>query len=764
MNFYKNKYIKYKHKYLELIGGNNSLDTETNSALLSLNNKNHELYLKIQKIKTEKYIPPIKTEKYIPPQVREKLQLEAKQIEEHMKYMGLTGWDLKDVKKLQLPSRDININNKTMGKYIWDVDSQIMEHLKTFSEVTGSIITYYANIPSLKFVPIKDLPEGVINQVQKLIKLSYPTKKNEDEYPKEYPYNRLNLLQKNLSKGYYYEYSKEIVDNNSIASQELFKKIQQKKPHDTFKKLNALILNSERTCSNAHNVQGNTIKTKPYEPVLFEDLFIGKDSEDLDFTFKDNKQLLYTSTPHISKYFNNSKIIVSPFLQPNLTMGLLSYNTKTNKAITQCIFKHSPLVFPLRIVLYLSLSAITYINLYENIKHYNYIGFFLIRLSNETENIITSEKCRIHYENYDTQFPESKEPYWVIFVFQNKKLVTNKHAEYEFINYRCNRVDRGTIMEQKKVIYTEIEQLICMYANNDLEFYILLLINNNSIKKSTTDSCQTFFEQFKGYKKEKISPEICLISNFHHTFIKLLNKYFILPYTVYNNEQHITEENYKYNEQQILICKKQSIEELLNNIKLFKGIQMRLLFQYILYLLNDYTLSLENIEYILLYEKDIKNYSNILKYYNTYIELLNIEIQLITHNDIKYIEIKSKELTYGLFPCYFDWSSNNELYDDIEDDMEIERRSLLKIINSVNKDAVKLLLNKLYVKEQLFIKYGKMKEEKKKVFKRTTCIEKECVQFLNDSYRDKYMLNLFSDNTIKTENMENLLNIDEYLG
>lgn len=766
MNNYKYKYLKYKNKYNNLKGGNDSLDNETKQALLiSLDNNLDQLYvnlyLSIQKIKQEQYI------NFQPVQKKQKssyvVQQEQK-ISDYLKFMGIPGWDDEREKKLQLPSRDINIDNKTIGKYIWDVDEQIIEHLKQH-KVNDE---YYKDIPSLKFISMEEISENIKSEVQQLIKLSYPTKKTEDEYPQTYPYNRLNLLQKNIAKGYYYDYSKEIVDYNSQESLKLFKQVQEKKPKDLIKKLNALFLNYQRTCEHAHLIQGNTMKTKPYEPLLFENLFIGK-SEDLDMTEKDNKQLLYTSTPHISKYFNNSKIIASPFLQPDLSMGLLSYNTKTNKAITQCIFTHSPLVFPLRIVLFLSLLSITFINLYENIKNYNYIGFFLIRLSNNIENIITDDICKIHYDNNDTQFPNSKENYWVIFVFQKKRPTLNKHAQYEFINYRCNRVDRGTIIEQKKVIYTEIEQLICMYSNNQLEFYILLLFNKNMIKKSSTDSCKTFFDQFKEFNKTKemidntkIPPNICLISNLHHTFLKLLNDNLILPYTVYNYDSNITEPNYKYNEQHIFICKKQSIEELFNKIINFRETQKGILLGYIYYLLNNYKLSLEDIEYIILFEKTIKNYDLILKYYNIYIELLNTEINLINLTNLNYIEIKSRELIYGLFPCYFDWSPNNELYDDIEDELEIERHRLYKKINTENKDNIKLLLKKLYIKERLCIKYGKMNEKKKEIFKKTTCIEKKCVQFLNDSYRDQYMSSMFTDNIFQTENKD-ILDINEIL-
>lgn len=788
-NNYKYKYLKYKNKYNNLNGGSDSLDAETYKALLSISLDNIvdqsyiNLYLSIQRIKKQqeqqyksqyKQPPIISSNKQIPQQQHQKTtQMPSKPLpksdyvsevkkkaDDYLKYMGIPGWPKS--KKLQLPARDINIDNKTIGKYIWDVDEQIMAHLKQYEKDSQ----YYKDILSLQFMPIAGLSENVKLEVQQLIKLSYPTKKTEAEYPVTYPYNRLNLLQKNIAKGYYYDYSKEIVDHNSQESLKLFEQVQKKKPKDLIKKLNALFLNFQRTCETAHLVQGNTVKTKPYEPLLFENLFIGK-SNDIDMTEKDNKQLLYTSTPHISKYFNNGKVIVSPFLQPDLSMGLLSYNTKTNKAITQCIFTHSPLVFPLRMILFLSLLSITYINLYENIKSYDYIGFFLIRLSNNIENITIDEICKIHYDNNDTQFPDSQENYWVIFVFQKKRPTLNKHAQYEFINYRCNRVDRGTIVEQKKVIYTEIEQLICMYSNNQLDLYILLLFNKNMIKQSRTDSCKTFFEQFTDFNKskEKIDntktpPNLCLISNLHHTFLKLLNDNFILPYTVYNYDSNITDPNYKYNEQHIFISKKQSIEELFDKIINFREMQKSILLEYIYYLLNNHTLLLEDIEYIILFEKSTKHYDLILKYYNIYIELLNIEITLRTMSELKYIEIKSRELTYGLFPCHFDWSSNNELYDNIEDELEIERHRLFKKINKDNKDKIKILLEKLYVKERLCIKYGQMSEKKKAIFKKTTCIEKKCIQFLNDSYRDQYMSSMFTDEFSQNEN---ILDINEFL-
>jgi len=478
MNFYKNKYLKYKQKYLELIGGSIDLDIVTASALQvtfienDVNKDNiTKLYLKLQGIKSRSYnnlkeqkpglesglgqgqveergqgqveergrwqrrgqieergrwrgrgqgqgqvgdrgqgrgrgraraqgnetgynrqapeqeqnpgSEQVQVQKQDKRPVRgpesEKSYFETKQEKdtENFKYMGLPAWGAVDpMKYLPQPSNKIHHNNKTLGHYIWDADPTIMTHLRDHckTESDGKII-YYPDVQNLRFIPKKELPKSVLDDVQELINLCYPTRHNEAD-DDSYPYNRLNLLQKSLAKGYYYDYSREIINNNSIESLRLMKEMQKKRPDNSLKKLKALLLNSERTCSNAHSVQGNTVTTQPYMPVLFEDLFIGISYNSQEESYMDNKQLLYTSTPHISKYFNNNKIIVSPFVQPHLNMGLLSYNTKTNKAITQCIFTHSPLIFPLRIILYLSLLAITYINLYEDIKFYDYIGFF----------------------------------------------------------------------------------------------------------------------------------------------------------------------------------------------------------------------------------------------------------------------------------------------------------------------------------------------------------------------------------------------------
>lgn len=610
-----------------------------------------------------------------------------------LEYMGIIAWnEFGEIKPLKLPSDNINELSKDSGKYIWDTKEWdiILAHLETFKSAT-----YYHQIKSLVFKPISTLNQITVKEVQDLIDISYPFSKEKKEF--EYPYKVFNLLQKNTFKGYYYDYSEEIINNNATLSRKVFESLlEDRTDSDYIKKMYALEQNAKRTCENAYDVEGSkhlnsdgTLDSnKPGKSLLLEDLLIGEN----------NKQLVYMTIPDIYDYYNNNKVIANPFINTRYKLGLTVHNLKTNKAITQCIFQNSTLLFPLRIVLNSNLIYTQFIPVFDDLNEkYKYIGFFIVRLNDDIEVKISLPECEKDYNYNDLHLDKSSERYWVIFVFKKKEPQVNAHFSYEFVNYRCNRVDRGTIMEQKKILYSEIQQLICMYSNDQLQFYIILKIDR-AVQSTYTSNCKTFLDHYIDRNTNKKDLIKCIESNLHFTFLNMLNLNKILYYSV-SGEQHI------------LTSKKLTLDDL-----------------FIEFTRMGYSDQIE-----------IK------------MERLKISrSKFIDNGYIKIIDPTSRE-SYALFPCHFDWSSNEKLIYTLEDLLEIERNRLYELINSSNKADINLLLQKLYFKEKLCIMYGFMNTDKKKIFKNTTCIKKECIQYLNTNHKDTYVLDQFSTTKLKQE-------------
>ena len=285
----------------------------------------------------------------------------------NLKYMGLSGVDENgNIKKLFYPPTDPNELTKDIGTYIWNIDPQVIEHVKKY-EIKDKELLYYLDdkpIPSLKFIAKDNIDIKTINDVQNYIDKSY----SYIDKLSEYPYKLFNIHHRNVYKGYKLDYSKEIVDNIATYSNEILnkdkeykekfklneiKKIKIKNKCNKIKEINnklfdddksfteenkdkyytnigldfnqkqALILSKERRCDNIHKVLGRINKSKKKNKILLQDLLINNKS----------KQLLFGNQPFISKYSNNKKIIIDPFIEKNLELGILSYNKMINKAI-----------------------------------------------------------------------------------------------------------------------------------------------------------------------------------------------------------------------------------------------------------------------------------------------------------------------------------------------------------------------------------------------------------------------------------------------
>ena len=240
-----------------------------------------------------------------------------------------------------------------------------------------------------------------------------------------------------------------------------------------FKQKQTLLKNKERRCDNIHKVFGRIHKDRNKNKILLQDLFIN-----IKLEKNKSKQLLFGNQPFISKYNNNKKIIINPFVEEELELSFLTYNKMINKAVTSCVNNYSDLLFPCRVLINLNLNYNYFDNKANSItnKEYIYIGFFLIRFNDDIGIYIDIEipdQCKKYYNLKNTYFPKSKEKYNIFFIYKKnnwnefdtlkKKLL---YFNYYVINYKCNFVNMGDITEYKRVLYTEIEQLICMNTQN----------------------------------------------------------------------------------------------------------------------------------------------------------------------------------------------------------------------------------------------------------------------------------------------------------
>lgn len=335
----------------------------------------------------------------------------------------------------------------------------------------------------------------------------------------------------------------------------------------------------------------------------------------------------------------------------------------------------------------------------------------------------------------------------------------------------------GEITEYKRVLYSELQQLICMNTKNNAYIYILLKINQKSKIININNQCNYILEL---NNKKKINKH-CIESNFHNSFINLLNLNNISYYSdLYDNnpsinkvyEQHLLISKIKFdsifceltklleNQKKTLlnICRK-----LITNIRSkisnnnqddkYNSPHVGIYGNNVTYKFMTNNLYNDELFDILEYINEIKYKSNDLifkyiekinKYYSIYLELNNITI---TEEPIKinenlihskgYIKIKIDKMDedeyYALIPCHLDWSSNNVELDNLSEEINKIRKELYELLsNTDDEDEIRQINRKirnLYIKERLFIKYGDMPQNKKNIY--DACIEKECIDIID---------------------------------
>jgi hypothetical protein len=293
-------------------------------------------------------------------------------------------------------------------------------------------------------------------------------------------WSKMAVLQKKSISGYNDKISTQILDDFAQYHKNLLSKNNKELDDNKLssKEQDMMTIQSNRTCENIHNYDGQK-ENVPFKPILLQQLLMPNS--------KNEKQMIFSSIDTGKTFKSNNKIIINPW-NSNFELGYYAFNIQINKASASCIIRNSGWLFPLRIIFESHPKRLYYENIFEQIKQPNikYIGFFLIRYILD-ENKINPDINEIHNLKYFKPH-QSKEQYYVLLVFKNINNEKKSVLKYFLLNFRCNYVRWGTVIEWHRFLLYEIRQLMCMKAeNNKINFYLLLKVNEKIINNKHID-------------------------------------------------------------------------------------------------------------------------------------------------------------------------------------------------------------------------------------------------------------------------------------
>jgi len=497
----------------------------------------------------------------------------------------------------QNASTNIKNNFKEFGVYVHTGRDDIKKHLDEEYSEEGKYGKHYGNVPNLTFMPIEGLPDEDEDEVQKLIDICYSFYIDETgeyaswakihAYTREYMYSGYDSGLSKHIVDLYADKAKEELNNN------FFNKIfdEQIKP--------ILEKQSKRTCENIHKIDTRLPKsdqTKNVEKLILE-----------DYLYKDGEKQLLLGGREIWDYQNNPKVLNDPWLFRWAQLGSLVWNLMINKASVKCILDNNPALFPMQIIL----ATSPYFLFFEQVKisdinqkekeNIEYIGYFLVRIKyDQIEDLQKDKNCERLYDYKNDRPPDSKENYFVLFVFKktyniyidetgeykpdeekNKKLlITDK---YILTDFRLQRVHWGNVTRSKRILFIEIQQLMCsLLPNKSMEQKYFYFLSEYTIGKNEpiNSICKTQYEQIhqKYYKKKDNNK--CYELWLHDETRKILNNLnYKLEGTSYNiliSKEEINSLVIKLQERNKLILGKITINNRLSQYKNFNYIDISL--------------------------------------------------------------------------------------------------------------------------------------------------------------------------------------------
>jgi len=514
------------------------------------------------------------------------------------KYYGLYGW-YKD----KIIDRNKNSDTKE-HKYLHNFDIIAFNHLKN-----NWGVSHYNNIDNLKFVAYdsKSLDDDNIF-VQNLIYQKY-IKNYTSKIPDTIPWVDIVEARYAQYRGYSKNFSESITnDNASYAKDKIISMERENIPPSLTKKYQEIFNDIEkylqekynknqlseneleifkaakRTCKNFAAVEGILSTKFPSDVHNFnKQLYIGTVEKILTLDKTDNK-------------------IISPFYIPKklADMHIFAWSVFVNKAMFYCFLNSSTSIAPIYIIIDNTPNSIMYKSAISDINNgtLKYIGFFIVRYSEKIDNpeSIFNKMNKEDKKKYMYKSHETVAPYYILFIYKRhdiKYCVTSVYNMFSIVNFKGNYVQWGDLTDNKRFLYYELRQLMCMQAKNDISLYALLnkstektkyIPRNNNITswwKSSND-----YKGTTGYTNENELHLICCKPSTDYRSLKLMyENYELLEVSLIFNDVYLTDEK---TAGEVYICNKKN-----NKIK---------------YNENDLCIKDDYID--LIYKRDMKTFSH----------------------------------------------------------------------------------------------------------------------------------------------------------
>jgi hypothetical protein len=368
-----------------------------------------------------------------------------------------------------------------------EIKNKILGHLRSFTkyDINKNKI-FYSGIDSFKFQQYKNGTDEDIKDmkiVQEMINKTYFVDKD-DKTDGTVDWLKLNILRRMKKRGYNEEVSNQYIEDFAKMSQEILDKNKDTNFLNDKQKI-ALEKQSKRKCNNYN-------ETPQFEKSDFKKEIEESDIPKFEKTLllehilipKGERQMILGQFYNNVKYYLNPKAIIGPWLS-DFDMGYMSWNMVINKATISCLLNpdhpSSNWLFPMRLILERNPNDLFFQNCFENLNNEDesqYLGFFLIKYNLPKDEIIpdgAEEECKHLYSFAGSKPHNSKEQYYVMFVFKNlNQKFKFKPFKYFIVNFRCNAIPWGDTGELTKALSSEIRQINCMYVNDKVKLYLLL--------------------------------------------------------------------------------------------------------------------------------------------------------------------------------------------------------------------------------------------------------------------------------------------------
>ena len=436
------------------------------------------------------------------------------------RYYGLYGIKEDGTPNYRTQYKDNSNSNPYVYKrefsYIHEKYPNILEHLKEYYDENN--IKHYNKIKTFQFVPYTTNTEDN-HIIQSLINESYLHELVVDDM---IPFSGLHITREMNFRGYGFNISKDYIDIYREKVKEILlkkydididiiftdkfnlctlDKLLYNKYGDTHneieilkkKRIKELIKGYFRTCENIENVKGLETNLQPTKDKLLLQDLLNKSNE---------KQLLLGSSNITKHYANISSILISPWYNRGLDMGVFSWNLSINKAMISCFLQNTlSWLFPIRLLFEYHPKHLSFDNVdmmgEEQKKKLEYLGFFIIRYNNVIKRVKDNvdKECLGFYHNKNDKLPDLKnihDQYLVLFVFKDNNL--NNILKYKIVNFRLNFVEWGNFAEWKRIFFPELIQVMCYNLSNKIKYYALLKKNKDDSLKELNEICNNQFE------------------------------------------------------------------------------------------------------------------------------------------------------------------------------------------------------------------------------------------------------------------------------